>query len=80
MLMKIVTYVLIALLVVTLGAAAFFYLTYYQPMAADYARMKAGIPELDKAKAELKKIKEKESKETAWLTPAARCAELRFEQ
>lgn len=70
MLMKIVTYVLIALLVVTLGAGAFFYLTYYQPMAADYARMKAGIPELDKAKAELKKIKEKESKETAWLTPA----------
>lgn len=70
MLMKIVTYVLIALLVVTLGAAAFFYLNYYQPMAADYARMKAGIPELDKAKAELKKIKEKESKETAWLTPA----------
>ncbi len=70
MLMKIVTYVLIALLVVTLGAAAFFYLNYYQPMAADYARMKAGIPELDKAKAELKKIKEKESKETAWLSPA----------
>ncbi len=73
MFMKIVTYVLIALLVVTLGAGAFFYLTNYQPMAADYAPMKAGIPEFDKAKAELKKFKEKESKEnkeTAWLTPA----------
>ena len=70
MLMKIVSYILIALLVVSVGAAAFFYLTYFQPMAEDYTRMKAGFPELDKAKAELKKIKEKESKETAWLSPA----------
>jgi flagellar motor protein MotB len=42
-------------------------------MAADYARMKAVVPELDKAKAELKKYREKESRqqsETAWLLPA----------
>jgi hypothetical protein len=70
MLMKIVTYVAIALLVVVLGAAAFFYITTYKPMYTDYVRMKAGMPELDKAKADLKKYKEKESKETAWLNPA----------
>lgn len=70
MLMKIVTYVVIALLILTLGAAAAFYFTSYKPMTEDYARMKAGLPELDKAKAELKKIKEQEKKETAWLIPA----------
>lgn len=70
MLMKIVTYVVIVLLVLGLGAAAAFYVTSYKPMAEDYARMKAGLPELDKARAELKKIKEQEQKETAWLNPA----------
>jgi hypothetical protein len=72
MLMKIATYVSIALLVVTLGAGAFFYLNVHTPMAEDYVRMKAGMPELDKAKIELKKYKEKEnreSRETAWLSP-----------
>ncbi len=70
MLMKIVTYVVIVLLVLGLGAAAAFYVTSYKPMAEDYVRMKAGLPELDKARAELKKIKEQEQKETAWLNPA----------
>ena len=70
MFMKIVTYVVIALLILTLGAAAAFYFASYKPMMEDYARMKAGLPELDKAKAELKKIKEQEKKETAWLGPA----------
>lgn len=70
MLMKIVTYVVIALLVLGLGAAAAFYFISYKPMTEDYARMKAGLPELDKARAELKKIKEQEKKETAWLSPA----------
>ncbi len=68
--MKIVTSVLIALLVVTLGAGAVFYLKTYKPVAEDYARMKAGLPAYEKANAELKKLKEKESKETAWLKPA----------
>jgi hypothetical protein len=72
MLMKIVTYALIALLVAALGVAALFYMNTYQPMAADYERMKAGLPEFDKAKAELKKCKERESRENqerAWLSP-----------
>ena len=60
-----------ALLAVTLGASAFFYLNTFKPMAAEYEKMKAGMHELDKAKAELKRYKDKESRETAWLRPAA---------
>jgi len=67
--MKIVTYLLAALLCAALGAAAIFYFFTFQPMAADYARIKAGIPELDKAKAELKRYKDKEKQESAWIAP-----------
>jgi len=67
--MKIVTYLLAALLCAALGAAAIFYFFTFQPMAADYARMKAGMPELDKAKAELKRYKDKEKQENAWIAP-----------
>lgn len=67
--MKIVAYIFIALFVVVLGAAGFLYLKIHQPMAADYAALKAGMPELDRARAELKKLKDKESKETAWIKP-----------
>ena len=70
MIMKIITYVVIALLVAALGAAAVFYFYMYQPMVTDYTRMKAGLPELDKAKTELKKVRERESRETAWINPA----------
>jgi hypothetical protein len=72
--MKIITFTLIALLTITLGAGAFFFLNLYTPMAEDYARIKAGLPEFDKAKAELKKLKDKDAqhaKEVAWITPAA---------
>jgi len=69
MLMKIVTSVLVVLLIMTLTAGALFYLKAYKPLAEDYARMASGIPELDKAKIELKHIQEKESKEIAWLNP-----------
>jgi hypothetical protein len=69
MLMKIVTSVLLALLIMTLTAGAVFYLKSYKPMAEDNARMTTRMPELDKARIELKQIKEKESKETAWLNP-----------
>jgi flagellar motor protein MotB len=69
--MRIVTYILVVLLVATLGAAAFFYVNTFKPMAAEYPKMKAGMQELDKAKAELKRYKDKESRETAWLRPAA---------
>ncbi len=72
-LMKIVTYLLGALLAAALGAAALFYFSTFQPMSADYARLKAGMPELDRAKSELKKYKEKETRdaqEIAWIKPA----------
>ena len=69
--MKIVTSILTLLLVVTLGAGAFFFLTIYAPMSEEYARMKAGMPELDKARAELRKLKDKEKKETGWVSTAA---------
>ena len=68
--MKIVTYLLIALLVAAVGAAAFFYLYMFKPIEADYQRMTAGMPELERAKAKVKKYEEKDAKETAWIKPA----------
>jgi hypothetical protein len=70
MLMKIVTSVLTVLLIMTLTAGALFYLRAYKPMAEDYVRMATRMPAFDKANIELKHIKEKESKETAWINPA----------
>jgi hypothetical protein len=70
--MKIVTYILGALLAAALAAAALFYFITFQPMAIDYARMKAGMPELERAKTELKKYRDKEAreaKEVAWISP-----------
>ena len=69
--MRIVTYILVVLLVAALGAAAFFYVNMFKPMAAEYPKMQAGMQELDKTKAELKRFKDKESRETSWLRPAA---------
>jgi hypothetical protein len=68
--MKIVTTILIAMLVLALGAGAFFYLKIYTPMAADYTRMKAGMPEFDKAKSDLKRYKDLETQEKGWMGPA----------
>jgi hypothetical protein len=68
--LKIAASVLTALLVVTLGAGAVFYLKAFKPLTEDFARMKAGLPAYEKASAELKQLKEKESQETAWLNPA----------
>lgn len=70
MVMKIVTAVSAALLILSLAAGAVFYLKVYKPVAEDNARMAARMPELDKAARELRQRKEKESKETAWLKPA----------
>jgi flagellar motor protein MotB len=69
--MKIAIYVLIALLAVSIGASTAFYQNAFRPMAAEFEKMKAGMRELDKAKAELTKYKDKEKRETAWLKPAA---------
>lgn len=72
--MKIVTYVVSALLVVTLGLSGFFYFTTFQRLETENAQLKAGLPELDRAKKEIKKFKEKEessAKELAWIAPLA---------
>lgn len=61
---------IVVLLIAVIGGGAYFYVTTLDPMLADYKRMKEGMPELDRAKAELKKYKEKETKETAWIKPA----------
>jgi hypothetical protein len=68
--MKIVTYILIGLLVVTLGGGAYFYLYMHKPMAGEYEKMKQGQPEFDKARKELSKFKTKEQQETGWIGPA----------
>lgn len=68
--MKTLVSLLLLLLLAGIGGAAYFTIYLYQPMAADYQRMKTGMPELDKARSELKKYKEKELLETTWIKPA----------
>ena len=68
--MKIVTYLLGAMLAAALGAAALFYFMTFQPMQADYEQIKPAMPNLEKASAELKRYKKKEAEETAWVGPA----------
>ena len=63
--MKIVTYILGALLAAVLGAAAFYYFTTALPVTAENRKLKAGMPEFERAKADLKKCKETEQKATA---------------
>ncbi len=70
--MKIVTYLLAALLCAALGAAAIFYFITFEPMSTEYIRLKAVKPELDRAKTDLKKCRDKEAKdaaEAAWMAP-----------
>jgi hypothetical protein len=70
MIMKTISYVLMVLLIVALSSVAVFYFNSFKPMAADYARLKEGLPSLEKAKSDLKQYRDKESKEMAWLSPA----------
>lgn len=72
--MKIVTYILGALLAAVLGAVAFYYFTFALPMTAENQKLKAGMPEFEKAKADLKKCKEAEQKTTAWIAPVIELA------
>ncbi len=67
--MKIVTYLLGALLAAALGAAALFYFMTWQPLQAKYVQFETEEPGLRKAKAELIKYKKKEADETAWVGP-----------
>ena len=69
--MKIATYILVGLLVVTLASGAYFFLSLYKPMAVDYEKLKAGQPEFDKARKELGKYKEREKLESGWTGPTA---------
>jgi outer membrane protein OmpA-like peptidoglycan-associated protein len=68
--MKIVTTILIVLLVITLGGGAYFYLVAYKPMALEYDKLRAGQPEFEKARTELKMYKAREKQETAWIGSA----------
>ncbi len=76
--MKIVTYILGALLAAVLGVAAFYYFTTAQPMTAENQKLKTGIQELEKAKADLKKCREAEQKATAWVAPVVDIAKREF--
>lgn len=68
--MKTVLTVFIALLLIGAGGAAFFYITVHQPLAEDLARLKAGQPEFDRARNELKKFRDREKQESGWTAPA----------
>jgi hypothetical protein len=67
--MKIFAYLLLVLLFAGAGGAAYFYINMYQPLEANNKKFEAGMPELDKTRADLKKYKEKEKNETAWMKP-----------
>jgi hypothetical protein len=68
--MKIVAYIVIALLVVTLAGGAYFYLYVYKPMVVEYAKLQAGQPEFEKTRKELTKYASREKQETGWIDPA----------
>jgi outer membrane protein OmpA-like peptidoglycan-associated protein len=65
--MKILAAILVVLLLACVGGAAYFYIYMYQPMVVD---LKSGKSEFDKAKAELKRYKDREKNESAWIGPA----------
>jgi outer membrane protein OmpA-like peptidoglycan-associated protein len=80
--MKIFTSLLIVLLVLLLAGAGYFYRAIHKPMAEDLARFKAGLPEFDRAKAELRKYRDKERQEAdqlAWIGPTADSLKKAFE-
>ena len=72
--MKIITYILAALLVAALGAGAYVYFIKYQPMDMEYMKLKAGQPEFDKARKELKRFQERDKQESAWIEPVVAAA------
>lgn len=68
--MKIVTAILVGLLVVTLGAGAYFYLYEYKRMAADHEKLQQGQPEFERARKDLKKFTDREKQEAGWIGAA----------
>lgn len=65
--MKIVTYILIILLLAFLGGGAYLYLYMHEPMAVEYANLRAGQPEFEKARKELNQLKAKEKQDFGWI-------------
>jgi outer membrane protein OmpA-like peptidoglycan-associated protein len=68
--MKIVTYVVIALLIIALAGGAYFYLYEYKPLAGEFAKLQAGQPEFEKARKELAKYASREKQDTGWIENA----------
>ena len=66
--MRIVTFILVVLLIGSLGAGAYLYLQTYRPMASEQAILKAGQAGMEKA---LKKFQDREKQERAWIGPLA---------
>jgi hypothetical protein len=67
--MKIVAYILIGLLIVTLGVGTYFYLYEYKHVAAEYEKLSQGQPEFERTRRELNQLKAKEKQMSAWIGP-----------
>lgn len=65
--MKIVTYILIVLLAVTLGAGAYLYLYIFAPQTVELQKLQQGQPEFDRARKDLKKFTDREKQEAGWI-------------
>ncbi|HWR72977.1 MAG TPA: hypothetical protein VN604_07390 [Nitrospirota bacterium] len=64
-------FLILILLIGGLGAGGYYaYTQYVGPKYIEYRRMLAGQPEIEQAKADLRRLKEKESRETAWIPTA----------
>jgi hypothetical protein len=68
--MKIVTYIVIALLIIALAGGAYFYLYEYKPLTGELAKLQAGQPEFEKARKELAKYASREKQDTGWIEAA----------
>src|SRR3990172_12094284 len=65
--MKIVTTILAVLLIAVLGAGAYFYMYIHTTVKIEFAKMNQGMPEFEKAKAEMKKFRDREARESGWI-------------
>lgn len=65
--MKLVTSILAVLLIAVLGAGAYFYIYIHTPVKTEFTKMNQGMPEFEKAKADLKKFRDREIRESGWI-------------
>ncbi|MFA5073498.1 MAG: hypothetical protein WC539_06345 [Nitrospirota bacterium] len=68
--MRLFSFVLVLVVIAAFGGGAYYYMMVYQPMVTEYERMKTGMPELDNARNELRKYRDKERLESSWVKPA----------